>query len=190
MTKRIRDSDGARLIEATADFKRRIEKLPEFRGWSIQTRRQEDRVAVEVVDPVFAEAIGISLSLQQYATEVGRFLSAARKGKEIEALNAAPRKPTNGKLLQNVRRTASAYSWSFETFRQVVQLLFESRAIREDEFQWLLDSGPWSHTFWVGYPHSRPAWRGLPTGSAEEQYKAFRRRYLRDKRRYERTHGS
>jgi len=181
---------ASEVIEATAEFKRQIEKFPEFHGWSIQARPEKDRVAVEASDPVFAEVTRISLSRQEYDKQGGQFLRAVAKSPNVKVLNAAPREPTNAQLLFSVRTTASAYSWSFETYRQVIQLLSESRAIREDEFQWLLESGTWSHPFWFGYPHSRPAWRGLPTGSSEEQYKAYRRRYLRDRRRYQRTHGS
>ena len=176
----------ADLIEATAEFKRRIQKLPEFRGWSIRSRPAANRVAVEARDPVFGLVTHISMSRQEYDKQGAQFLRAVAKSPQVKVMNAAPKNPTNAQLLDSVRTTASAYSWSFDMYRQVIQLLAESRAIREDGFQWLLESGPSSHPYWVGYRHSRPAWRGLPTGSPEEQYKAYRRKYLRDRRRYQR----
>jgi hypothetical protein len=176
----------AELSQATIELQRLARQLPAFYGWSIEPRPSKDRVKIELRDPVFGEVTGLGLSLQEFKTRRKLLLLALAKSPEVALINSAPKDPSNPKLLTATRSAASGYGWSFETFRQVIELLTEADAIREDEFLWLLDSGPWSHPNWVGYPHARPAWRGLPDGSAKDQYKAYRRRYLADKRRFER----
>jgi hypothetical protein len=98
--------------------------------------------------------------------------------------NAAPKKTRNPRLLEGIRIVAAGYQWPFETFRHVLEALWHSRTIDDDEFFWLLDGGPATHPYRDQYPHGVPGWRGLPDGTAEEQYKTYRRLARRERRRF------
>ena len=177
------------LAIAAAEAYRLAAKRREFAGWKLKTQASRNRILLRATDPIFRQPIDLSMSLEDFRAKGRTVIRDFAKLPDIKIANAAPRKVRNPRLLDRVRATAEVYRWSFEMYRQVITMLWETRVIGDEEFDWLLDGGPLVHPYWKRYPVRTPSWRGLPDGSSEEQYTAYRRRARLARRRFLATDG-
>jgi len=114
------------------------------RGWTVSAvLGTGGRLRLEFANPLSPTLLGLGLGDHPVPSDVSeRVARYIDVEPEFVALSRA--RPPRGKrkLLGALRGGAGSYGWSSKTFREVTDLLYETRVITREEADWLQTVGP------------------------------------------------